>query len=76
MGRPTNADIAARKKPESLEDFVNKSEDAARAIGLVVGHIEHPDAVTGTIFNGRFAGIRVTKAELSRALLSSGEWLD
>lgn len=74
MARPANTE--ARTKPESLEDFVNKSEDAARAMGLVVGHIEHPDAVTGTIFNGRFAGIRVTKKDTSRALLSTGVWLD
>lgn len=75
MGRPTNAEIAARQKPQSLEDFVNASEEAARSMDLVVTHVEHPGAVTGTIFTGRYAGVRVTKAEISRAQLSSGNWL-
>ena len=65
----------AKKAILPFDMYVEQAEKAAKDLGVVVTLVEHPTAVTGSTFAGRFAGIRCKKSDSPRAQLSSGQWL-
>jgi hypothetical protein len=63
----------AKKEQESLAAFAARVEEQAQP--LAVCRITHPDAVDGSIHEGKYAGIRLVKGEKAEALLSNGACL-
>lgn len=63
--------MAKKEAIVSLSEYANMVEKMAQPLAVV--QITHPEAVTGDIHQGTYAGIRLVKADTASALLSSGE---
>lgn len=61
---------AAPAEIESLAVYIARIEEQAQP--LPVCRVTHPDAVDGTVHEGKYAGIHLVRGDVAAALLSDG----
>jgi hypothetical protein len=62
----------AKKEIPALADFARDAEAKAIARGITVCRITHPEAINGTVHEGTYSGIHLTKGDAVSATLSDG----